>query len=116
MKEKIKVKITITGTYTAEEIQSIEDFVSDKGYDNLHIIRMQYVGRNDKDDRRIYEGDIIKHKNRNIYKVAYCNVNLWWYLEGKNLPGIKGQDMRLHMSKVIGNIYDNPELLKGDIK
>ncbi len=71
----------------------------------------KYIGHKDKKGKEIYKGDIIKHKNGMVCVVSFCDINLWWYLEGTH-NSLKGQDMRLHMCEVISNIHDNPELIK----
>jgi len=78
-------------------------------WDDIELI--QSTGRKDKNGKDIYKGYVIRHKNGAHYKVSYCNINSWWYLEGV-MGSIKGQDMRLHISEIIGNIYENPELIK----
>ena len=91
-----------------------------------HIVRIcyeidpetvgQYTGRTDKNGKKIFEGDIIKGKvhEMNGYRirkgvVEYHGVGFImnldpnsWY-DQKNIP---------LDCEVIGNIYDNPELLK----
>ena len=77
----------------------------------------QYIGLYDKNSKKIFEGDIIKGKvhEMNGYRirggvVEYHGVGFImnldpnsWY-DQKNIP---------FDCEIIGNIYDNPELLKG---
>ena len=77
----------------------------------------QYTGLTDKNGRKIFEGDIIKCKVHDMdgYRVRrgvveYHDVGFImnlepnsWY-DQKNIP---------FDCEIIGNIYDNPELLKG---
>lgn len=70
----------------------------------------QYTGLKDKNDKEIFEGDIVKYhmwsKNLivkyNIYSCAFCAV-----VDNYAYP-IRTVDEL----EVIGNIYDNPELLE----
>lgn len=88
----------------------------------------QFTGLCDKNGKEIYEGDIIKHlSGRTIEgKSMYINFCINWgddncYRAYKN--GLKGYSYEISFAnyiynpkdnEVIGNIYDNPELLKGE--
>lgn len=76
---------------------------------------MQYIWLKDKNNTPIYEGDVVRIKWMSItdkywinrdYSIVGDMVNflcdmVWWY------EGIPTTDM-----EVIGNIYQNPELLE----
>lgn len=70
---------------------------------------MQYTGLNDKNGEEIYEGDFLKHDLWGISEI------IWEHgmFRGKgNDHDITLADHQLKRSRVIGNIYENPELLK----
>jgi len=70
---------------------------------------MQYTGLKDKNDKEIYEGDIA-----NCYGGENYN-GMWQYNVTTVLEDITNIPEAFHYSEfteVIGNIYENPELLK----
>ena len=66
---------------------------------------MQYTGRKDKNGKEIYEGDILRFAHMKG-KVFYEDFAFLW--DG-NPPAHQAWP---HDAEVIGNIYENPELLE----
>jgi uncharacterized phage protein (TIGR01671 family) len=69
----------------------------------------QYTGLKDKDGKEIYEGDLL-HRHMGVYwQVAFVNSS--WI--GKSLidSGIYLSASQFIETEIIGNIYENPELL-----
>lgn len=66
----------------------------------------QFTGLKDKNGKEIYEGDIIRY-GRNKPKVVEM-INERW------IPFCSGDEHGYHwnMIEVIGNIYENPELME----
>lgn len=101
-------------------------------YDNL----MQYTGLKDKNGKEIYEGDVVRwgmYENSKEHYHRYASVSLnpdiqfsiIYYVDSKTLHKKKTdnyvftfgefayKDTHNHL-EVIGNIYENPELIKAN--
>ena len=71
----------------------------------------QYTGLKDKNGKEIYEGDIVKNALGDIGKIIYIDKYSAFIVKGwENGYKLWFEDN----IEVIGNIYDNPELLKGE--
>lgn len=85
------------------------------GYDPLNMEIMQYTGLKDKNGVELCEGDIISNKK-------YFTKVVSWIDGGFRLSGIgyeEDYEKSIHINfaksyDVLGNIYQNPELLKND--
>jgi len=78
---------------------------------------MQFTGFKDKNGKEIYEGDIFE-KNGLIQHVHWNRLNASFYLQPRHLTknfddkiGRYGFD-EIELFKIIGNIYENKELMK----
>mgnify|MGYP001145942186 CR=1 FL=1 len=102
---------------------SFEDIYS--GYDESYIecegendfwscpnwntaVLMEYIGLKDKNGKEIYEGDIVK---QHFYNSMWFDV-----IDKVEIDAIYGASLRTGTKdsewEVIGNIYENPELLE----
>jgi uncharacterized phage protein (TIGR01671 family) len=75
----------------------------------------QYTGLKDRHGQEIYEGDILRDDEMGLNVVRWEDGSFWleMFYEGN-------QSLMEHLSdynevcEIIGNIYENPELLKGE--
>lgn len=79
----------------------------------------QYIGINDINDKKIFEGDIVKHFNNDVFPnefdvgVIHFNIEILAFMRtSKKLKKHKYFIYSNIKLEVIGNIYDDPELLK----
>lgn len=72
----------------------------------------EFIGRCDKNGKKMFEGDIIKAKMTDKYTIVFNGCSFM----GEYTSPITGITIRIDLLKddweVIGNIYDNPELLE----
>ena len=78
----------------------------------------QYIGFNDKNGKKIFEGDIVNDEQSGYnYFIKWFPEYACFSLAGKNGNmefGCDEFEIFLNDLIVIGNIHDNPELLRGE--
>ena len=86
-----------------------DDWGNDWYFDDENAALMQYTGLKDKNGKEIYEGDILEHYSGAVPKGS--NPIIRQAVKWKQYRYININNYSI--SKVIGNIYENPELLEG---
>jgi hypothetical protein len=86
------------------------------------IILMQFTGLKDKNGKEIYEGDIVKFRSHPdkekigevFYRESWARFNIKTQDEFEKKKGTHSLTGfgTLNYVEVVGNIYENPELLK----
>lgn len=83
-------------------------------YEVLHETVGQYAGLTDKNGKKIFEGDVVNEYDM-PEEISNTGIVQWSEMfMGWNISQTRSMYCHKFMSyEVIGNIYDNPELLKG---
>ena len=114
-KEMLKVQeLDFEPTFYGGRIAIRPDQYNDY-FDTEDMILMQYTGLHDKNGKEIYEGDIVgDSKIKWIVKWNKHRMGFSLYPTTKQLYDEMPINVENKLGfKILGNIYDNPELLGG---
>jgi hypothetical protein len=75
-------------------------------------ILMQYIGLKDKTGEEIYEGDILDRESIGLFPITCDETHGYRFMMGADQ--INRADAIY--GKIIGNVYESPELLKVDVR
>ena len=102
--------VTKKVTYLLERVGHLLS-IRDAKFNDIEF--MQYTGLKDKNNKEIYEGDIFHIGSKKIlYVVEWIDCGL----KGRQIKNISwiGLDYWKDDIEVIGNIYENPELMEDE--
>ena len=126
-KEMIYPSISFNEKFVLQINCEYMGMLNGKTYDTIKMPKMQYTGLKDKNGKEIYEGDVCQIMMRKKYghqkdgipatvgavefgKIVVRDESLYvfyaFHIKGGSIQYRIGQEL-----EVIGNIYENPELL-----
>lgn len=120
-KQKWMTEVVCLNMGTWIDIVLVQPKVEKATYNQLteNVELMQYTGLTDKNGKEIYEGDIVEfigHKNRIITWTPDGRYSGWFASKVNPENNINdhlpvGENSEYNTIEVLGNIYENPELL-----
>lgn len=110
--------VTFAAYTDGEEVDNLEKYSFDENniFYEKDLKIMQYSGLKDKNNKEIYEGDILSDGNiKKPYKVVFENGSFKAEFEGDfDEYSFDLIDVVAQGCEVIGNIYENLELMEGE--
>ena len=85
-------------------------------YDIKDVILMQDTGLKDKNNKKIYDGDILRFSNGNIGKVFLSNLRAGFDVAFNGAIPEELDAGLADRSEVLGNIHENKELINETIE
>lgn len=97
----------------------VPDYASD-----LYLIKIipstlgRFTGLTDKNGAKIFEGDIVNVKTISgsfiNYVITWFNSDLCWVMQSLKDTSVRFRLRSCWGFEIIGNVHDNPELMKGE--
>lgn len=119
--DKPGIQVCLNGDFKSGLIFPLSEDIEDNAiYMGNYTYYQQCTGLKDKNGKLIFEGDIVMYSGKaGIIKEISSTLVCYWlkdYLSNDGwynyLPYFEHNDIKL---EVVGNIYENPELLKGGV-
>lgn len=106
----------------AYKVCTTEHLVLNAKGDSVEVVHLcQYTGLKDKNRKKIYEGDILRltgSTSNLTVEVVYNEEDTSFTLKLTSINAVSTRTLGSWLSlgyecAIIGNVYDNPELMKG---
>ena len=107
-------EIKFRAWHNAKKEMQFYEFLTYAPPNYMALDLMQYTGLKDKNGKEIYEGDVLEWEDRRVIDsrvIEFSDGGFW--LVGKTNEPWKERFMPSEPTReIIGNIYENPELIK----
>ncbi len=124
MEKEIKFKVWDTKqNIFLEEVPCVESWIGNDCWDdaedaspydwttapthNGRLIWLQFINSTDTNGKEVYDGDILEAPSGNKFIVKWYDEEMRWVMFSKDT----WYNMNMKLHKVIGNIFENPELI-----
>jgi uncharacterized phage protein (TIGR01671 family) len=93
---------------------SLSEYLHSNSISNIdNFTFLQFTGLTDSNKNEIYEGDIVQYNNGDVIRIGYVGfmAGIFFLNYNDEIHDELGYLLILDL-KIIGNIFENPELLK----
>ena len=118
MKREIKFRAWLPNQKQMSTLYGFTLNISGEVISTNEAIVMQFTGLKDKNGKEIYEGDIVIDQLDRIYTIEYsvdtCSFKLVKDFDSGSMFDKRGKFVLFDAMNlaIVGNIYENPELIK----
>jgi len=112
-----EIKIRLFNTNTKEcRPYTLAELIGKTFRRGQFSFRGRFTGLKDKNGKEIFEGDILEYAGCSLWEVYWEDYTASFKLRNGKVEGYEFDEDLEHMEeiRIIGNIWENPDLLKGD--
>lgn len=107
-KEMLKIDVI---DFFLEQIRVLENDGSCFSIKFKDVDIMKSTGFHDKNGVEIFEGDVVSRFQRTVEEVVWNSKKGWWAIQTRGEIGLTVLAQFIEAVEIIGNIYENKELL-----